>query len=475
MVPFFIGTFVRLTQYFFNRSLWYDELMLVLSIIDKPLFQLGGPNTYNQVAPIGFLVLTKLLTLYFGSGEYVLRFIPLICGALSIILIFKVIKPYSRSAAILSAFFLAICLPPIQYSVTYKPYSSDLMFGLLLYLFVPKLLEEKFNRKTYIGFAVVSSIAIWFSFPVIFVLASIGIVLFIQSIHLKRYTHLKGIIMIGLFWIINFVPFYMLSMAPGFENSSASSYFQKFMLGHIYQHSVVDLGKRLLNVFQTPIGLYPKIAAPFFVIGVVKLWRRNKFQLVLFGLPILLCIAASVLQRYPFVERLVLFLVPFFLYFIMEGILLFFELPWKVYRVVGCLALVAISILPVRETSKFFTVGFRVEETRPYLDMLRHNYRNGDLVYIYYGAIPAFKYYAPRYNLSNINYVFGVSSRDNFDGYKKDIEMLKNSERVWVLFSHIYLDSKLGTDKDYILEQMSRFNRGRYVDTFFGASLYLFE
>ena len=81
------GITLRIVQYFHNRSLWLDEAMLGLNIINRSFAQLLMPLDYNQVcAPIGFLLTEKLFVELFGPSEYALRLFPFLCGLISLFL-----------------------------------------------------------------------------------------------------------------------------------------------------------------------------------------------------------------------------------------------------------------------------------------------------------------------------------------------------------------------------------------------------
>jgi hypothetical protein len=86
------GCFFRAYQYFINRSLWLDELALALNIINRSFPQLALPLNDNQGAPLGFLVIVKLLTVIFGNHEYILRALPFLTGLASILLLCQVSK-----------------------------------------------------------------------------------------------------------------------------------------------------------------------------------------------------------------------------------------------------------------------------------------------------------------------------------------------------------------------------------------------
>jgi hypothetical protein len=80
----FIGVFLAIYQFIYNRSLWLDEAKLALNIINKDFIGLTKPLDYHQVAPIGFLFIEKISVLILGKNELALRIFPLISFLTSI-------------------------------------------------------------------------------------------------------------------------------------------------------------------------------------------------------------------------------------------------------------------------------------------------------------------------------------------------------------------------------------------------------
>src|SRR5689334_23171439 len=78
------GALVRLVQYASNRSLWSDEAMLALNIVDRSYLELLKPLDYNQAAPPLFLWLEKLAVQLLGNNEYALRLVPLTAGLIAL-------------------------------------------------------------------------------------------------------------------------------------------------------------------------------------------------------------------------------------------------------------------------------------------------------------------------------------------------------------------------------------------------------
>ncbi|MBK8875589.1 MAG: hypothetical protein IPN13_17395 [Bacteroidetes bacterium] len=54
-----VGVGLSILNFMNFRSLWLDEAMLALNIVNKSAMELLQPLDYNQVAPIGFLLIEK--------------------------------------------------------------------------------------------------------------------------------------------------------------------------------------------------------------------------------------------------------------------------------------------------------------------------------------------------------------------------------------------------------------------------------
>ena len=73
-----LGVILRLRPYLANRSLWIDEAFLVLNILERDFGRLLQPLDHLQAAPVGFLVLERLVVLLLGPRELALRLPPLL-------------------------------------------------------------------------------------------------------------------------------------------------------------------------------------------------------------------------------------------------------------------------------------------------------------------------------------------------------------------------------------------------------------
>jgi len=86
----FCGFILRTMQYSFNRSLWLDESILALNIVNRTFYGLTKPLEYNQGAPLLFLFAQKLVISVFGNSDYALRAFPYFASIISLVLVYYV-------------------------------------------------------------------------------------------------------------------------------------------------------------------------------------------------------------------------------------------------------------------------------------------------------------------------------------------------------------------------------------------------
>ena len=93
------------------------------------------------------------------------------------------------------------------------------------------------------------------------------------------------------------------------------------------------------------------------------------------------------------------------------------------------------------------------EHIRPAMKHLAENYREGDVVYLYYFSEPAYLFYAPKYGLDEIPYVLGENHQGEPELYKSDIDALDIHGRAWFLFTHVYEVAEINEEM-YITEYL---------------------
>jgi hypothetical protein len=117
--------------------------------------------------------------------------------------------------------------------------------------------------------------------------------------------------------------------------------------------------------------------------------------------------------------------------------------------------------------------GLVVEETAPLIDVLARERQPTDRVYVYDGAVPAFRFHHPE---TDPAITLGGSHRKDAAAYAAELRpLLVPGRRIWVLFAHVYTPPDGASERDTILGELAVYGRQLDQRDAPGASLHLFE
>jgi hypothetical protein len=475
-----IGSLLRLYFYMINRSLWLDEAMLALNIVNRTFVDLFKPLDFNQGAPIGFLLLQKVVISVFGSRDYILRLLPLLAGLISIPLMYLVAKKYIGGILIiLPLSLLALSASLIYYSSELKQYSTDVLVFLVMSLISLKCLENNPRPHTFFILAIVGSLFLWFSHPTLFILAGIFLALGLTFIINKDSKHVYWLIGIGVAWGISLGIEYIVNLRYLESNNALLNYWNgQFAPLPIwsnlswYKNAFANF---LKDPTQLPINI---ITVSLLIIGAFS-FAFTKWQYLVLSLsPIFFTLGASALGKYPFSGRLLLFLVPPIFILLAEGVRRVGTFLNRINKSVGWIASACLLVYLLYSPTMLILERVKSpplnENIKPVMAYLRNNYVDNDLIYIYYSAKPAFEFYAHNYGLDRSKYNVGVSARNNPDKYLEDIDKLIGNSRVWFVFSH-NCSWCMVNEEVFITDHLNEigYKRGEYISD--GASVYLYD
>jgi uncharacterized membrane protein len=454
------GFILRLRQYLANRSLWLDEAMLTNNILSRSFAGLFQPLSNDQGAPIGFLLLQKTITLTIGNSEYALRLFPFLAGCLSLVLMFVLVRKVSSSfAGSLAIALFAFSPALIYYSSEVKQYSSDVAITLGLCLLFLKYDHIELKHKDAALLALAGMLAIWFSHPALFVLGGLGLALFIPALRARDSRRIITLLIVALLWSLSFAALYFINL----RQLASHQFFLDFWREGFLPHDPSAL-RWLAYSLQTPffdlLGLrIPySLSAILFLIGLIALTRRlPRFGLFLLLL-LLLTLFASFLNLYPFAGRMILFLAPVLTILLAEAVDVIAALLSRPRWIAPMLFLVMSGFLlfgPVRSAVENFTAPKTQEHIRPAMEALRNGYRQGDIIYVYYWAEHAVRFYAPKYGFAMSDFIFGADHHEQPELYRAEMDALRGHARVWFLFSHVYENGDFN-ERDYILSREIR-------------------
>lgn len=447
-----LGVALRLLAFASDRPLWIDEAMIAMNLTDRSVGRLFEPLDRNQTAPPAFLLAGKLCVTLFGPTEHALR-LPALVGSVLGLLVFAVaaFRLLPAWPARLAVLLFALSPTVINYAAEVKQYSSDAAVTAALFALAAPLLHTP-TRGRLIALAVGGAVAVWVSHPSVFVLATAGVVLFVQS--LIRREHRLTLVLTGVAWASSFAAVYWVNVRFASANSYLDGYWGDQFLplspaaGSWLVEHTVDLFRSAGGyggiTFQAA-GLAAVAAA----VGAVVLWRdgrRAELALLagVFGVTLL----ASAVHKYPFVGRLLMFLVPAAVLLLAHGVAAVVSAVWGRSRVAAGVLLAAVLLAPAAEVLHQFRHPVRDENLPAALRFARERWQPGDRLYVYngrsdVGAGPAFEFYNRRDPLPPESVVLGDECRDGPLGYKAEVRQLaKTPGRVWVLFSHQHADEE---------------------------------
>jgi hypothetical protein len=325
-----IGVILRVWEYLEFRTLYMDEHCLLKNIVGKSIFEFQKVLEDDQMAPPGFLVIERLLVHLPLQTMLAGRLFPLVCGIASVFLTYSVAKRFLDPRAVpLAVGMVAFGDHLLYYSAEIKQYSCDLMFALLALLFAAPRPPARMSPRRFLALGVFGLIAPWFSFPVVFVLAGVGLHLIVTETTRKDYRRAGIAVGMSLLWLLSFGACFLLSRSILSKRDFIWVWWN-FAFLPLPPRSMADVSlvtEAMANVFINPASVLTPLSLPYTallasvlaLIGCVSLGRRWPGGLFLLISPLVLALAASALHQYPFHGRLVLYLVPTYLLLLAEG------------------------------------------------------------------------------------------------------------------------------------------------------------
>lgn len=446
-----IGALLRLHQFALGRSLYVDEAALALNLLDRSYLTLWDPLDYEQAAPIGFLLLEKLITQQLGDSEYALRLLPLLAGLVSLLLFHRLAeRSLSRFGARVALAAFALSAGLIYFGSDLKPYALDVAVALAVYLATWRVLERDLHGGLW-ALGAVGVGAVWLSFPALFVLAGIGLPLGIEAIRSGERATVWRLAAVGAAWTVSFAVMYFATLHQSGTVGDMQFFWERD--GHFMPLPPGSAGElrwfyaSFFELFRNPTGLpLTGVAALAFLIGAVSLWGRNRMRLALLLGPLLFTLFASGLHLYPFHGRVLLFLTPGLLLLIGEGVsaLQTTARPAVPALLAGLLlfhpAMAAVNHLV--KSQEYEAMPLR--DLRGVLEALRSDPAATAPVYVYYGADRVFEYYGPRLGFAPEQVHWGSSPgrRGTYavDGLRElflgDLKRLRDYEQLWLVVTN---------------------------------------
>jgi hypothetical protein len=470
-----LGILLRVIQFLHHRSLWFDEALLALNLLNRSYSSLIKPLDYDQGAPVGFLCLERFVGTHLGFGESALRLIPFLAGIGAIYLFYKVAQRTLLPTTISIALgLIAVCPHLIYYASEVKQYSTDVLVSIALYLVILNFVSRPTSSHTALALGMTGAIVVWISHPAVLVLAGAGAATLACLLLRRAWRSVLLFLGASALSCASFAAFYFVSLRVVAKNRFLYLYWASGFMPHDLVSAATWkwLFEHFLLLFRNPGGMLAQPAALCFLCGCFALFRRNREQFWIIISPFFVALLLSYLGRYPFEGRLLLFLTPPIFLLVAEGTSFLLAQRTGSVRIIGYALIVLIAAEPVARSTKFLFArkSGQEEEIRPVLQKVKAQSRPGDVCYIYHWARFQYSYYSTVYQLGCENTVLGNPHIDTPDDYKAELDALTGHPRVWLIFSHNQRE-----EEDFITTYAMKIGHplADYKD--YKASAYLFD
>jgi hypothetical protein len=318
-----LGLLARTMRYLLNFPIWGDEAFLAVNFILRDFRGLLEPLVYGQIAPLGFMWTELAVTRLAGLSEWALRLVPYVSG-LVVLLLFRrfVARNFGAPVALLAVGFLAAAYYPIRHAVEVKPYSTDLLVGLIIIMAGWGVYQRANSPPRWGALILLSGLSVWCSYPAIFVAGAVALLLTYRLVRSPTRPIVAGWVIYGVVLGSSFLAMYWLYAKPHAqavpELSEINMWTKTFP--PIAQPWKLPLWLVLVhtgNMLAYPIGGKNGgsiVTLVLVIIGSVVLWRSRKALLLLLLGPLPFNFIASALHLYPYggSARTSLFMAPAF-------------------------------------------------------------------------------------------------------------------------------------------------------------------
>jgi len=453
------GVLARLVRYFDGRSLWTDEATVALAVIHRSFGRLLQPLASDPVAPVGFLWIEHAAALGFGTGETALRLWPLLAALGSLPIAYVVVREWlGPPTALATLVLMSVSDPLVFYASELKPYSSDVLFGLLVLWPTVRLLSRGWSGSRVLALAAAVVVGPWFSLPVVFVcvvaFAVLAERLWRDAAGAARAQRLGALSAVAMLCAASFALHDRVNLGVARGNALRAQEWQAFFapLPGADPGALRWYGASFLAFFNDPLGLpATAVAAALFAVGGVVLGRSRPRALVLLLGPLALALLASLAggmpfptsarhslaeRHYPYVGRVLLFATPAVLAVIGAGLARLFERRERWLRAGAALALAWLLAAPLRALVRNTLSPPQLQSMRPLVEVLRAGWRPGDAIFYQSYSRDALAYYAERASLPPARGWLVYQKDADRRALRATLAALAEGQRFWLVTLH---------------------------------------
>jgi mannosyltransferase len=285
-------------------SLWLDEALTNyyahLSFLDILKITLMEDNP-----PLFYWI--EHVMLLFGNSEFILRFVPVIIGTMTIpVFYFLGREFYNRDVGIIAATLLTVSSFHIQYSQEARSFTLLLfIFSVALYYYLKALRTNSLESWLIFGFF--SALACWTHYYAFVMVLPLYLFVLISRVIIwkNEIRNLKPAILATILFMILASPMLIGTIYSGSRKTAHSPTW-----GYQGINLIIDTMRVSFGTFEIVVF----ISAILFILGLIQIFRTDidKFTFFVMAIAIPLSISYTLSFGMPMVSRYLICLLPFF-------------------------------------------------------------------------------------------------------------------------------------------------------------------
>lgn len=477
---FIVGIFIRIYE-LDQRPLWIDEAWVAnLASSDN----ISTAFFDKKHTPPFFISLLYASVHMFPNNEWFLRIVPAFFSIGGMVLIYLLVHKWLGKIEAVGALLLFTFMPVIlAYSRELKQYTCDIFFALLLLFIMERILDNPRSGRLWAVLAVTGGVGLWFSYPVAYVLSSVGISLLYHIFYdehpkpekhklLLNWFFTLSAILISIGLLYYFVISSQMSGLTKLQFTKSSDPFWAIAFPDVsgIRAFVEWFGLSVWSFFPYFWNGYAPFVFPVSLVGTWYLYRSGRRRILLYwGIIFVSLLAASFMVIFPFAGfRVTLFTAPIFIILFISGL----KALWvhsrnkMLLKPLAYLGLLLLAI-QVSDAAVYYKNGEgyywfkqypQTEDIKSALNLLDRERNKRETVYIYYGSKEAFEYYSKQYYKKSYSpIIMGANHRDDFSLYINDLTpLILKRKPFWLLATHIrlrelnYIHHNLLKELDYL-------------------------
>lgn len=444
------GVSLRLADLLGGRGFWLDELFLLPNVLDRGIGELATPLVNDQIAPLGFLIATKLLGFLPLEAEVSLRIWSFAIEGLGLVALAPVLLRLGmpRIGALTALAAAALLWPFLRHGAEFKHYGSEFAFTLLITCAAMSVLRDPSTGRR-LALLAAGAAAAFFTFAAPFALAPAGILLFFRDVRRGDWRAIGLTVGTGAVWAGVFALSLLPILNPETQAEMRGRFWDWAFIPPLsapfwFAQWVVDA---VFGVFSKSAGFREAggIALLLAGIGTARLLAERRFTLlVLLTGPLAMAFLAAALHLYPFYAR--------FLHFALPGVLalagwgaaiLYARAAPSPVRAVAAVAVAAVLYGPGLVYSYGLSLKprpvFEHEGMDQVLATIEARWQQGDTLYVGAIGVRQAERYIARENAEFGQIVWGHDALSGPRHFLGEVEALAaGGGRVWIVLGGLW-------------------------------------